>query len=214
MCKLEPLNGQRQKGESDKAVQACNDWLRIGSGRTLPKLLEKYTNSSQESPPTSSLGTLKQWSLKFNWLDRAAEFDATWEERKNAEREAVLNHGLALEYERVSKLYRLQEFLETQLFERGEDGDYHNVWLPDVKQIGSGEYAERVDLERFNASLLREYRETLNDIAQEVGGRTRKQELTGKDGSELTIKIIRDGDDFADTDQTQNPPSKAETDSE
>jgi len=185
MCKIEPLNGQRQKSETDKAVQACNDWLRLGSGRSLPKLYGKYTNSNQNQPPTSSFATLKDWSSRFKWAERASEFDLEWEQRKTEERQAVLDYGLALDYERVNKLKRLSEFLEGQLFERGEDGEYHNVWLPDVKQIGSGAYAERVDIERFNSSLVSEYRNVLDDIAKEVGGRVKKQELTGKGGGPI-----------------------------
>jgi hypothetical protein len=185
VCEITPLSGQLQKGETDKSVQACNDWLRLGVGRSLPKLLENYANSNQKSPPTSSLGTLKQWSLKFKWTERATKFDAEWEERKNAERQAELDYGLALDYERVNKLKRLADFLEGQLFEVGENGDYHNVWLPDVKQIGSGEYAERVDIERFNSSLVSEYRSVLDDIAKEVGGRVKKQEHSGPGGKPI-----------------------------
>ncbi len=182
MCKIEPLSGQRQKGETDKSVQSCNDWLRLGNGRSLPKLLEKYSIMQQATVPTASYDTLMQWSSKFKWANRASQFDAEWEARKTAERQAELDYGLALDYERVQRLKRLAGFLEAQLFERGENGDYHNIWLPDVKQIGSGEFAERVDIERFNSALVSEYRSTLDDIAKEVGGRVRKQEVTGADG--------------------------------
>lgn len=48
------------------------------------------------------------------------------------------------------------------------------VWLPDVKSIGSGEFAERVDLIRYNAALSEQFRASLDDIAKEVGGRVKK----------------------------------------
>lgn len=193
---LELLAGVRRNKESDKAVQACNDWLRLGSGRTLPKLLEKY--SLIQDNPTNSYDTLAAWSSRYNWSERASEYDAQWEERKNAEREASLNYGLALDYERVERLKRLADFLEGQIYEQGEAGIYHNVWLPDVKQIGRGDDAERVDIERFNGSLISEYRSVLDDLAKEVGGRIKKSELSGKDGKDLfeglIINIGHDGD--------------------
>lgn len=184
---LQPLKGQRQKGESDSAVIACCDWLRLGTGRTLPELLRKYSESYQDLPPTQSLATLKDWSSKFAWAERAIEFDTDYEAIKNAERQAVMDYGTALDYERVRKLKRLAAFLEKQIYEMSEPDDngistYLNVWARDVKQIGAGEYAERVDIERFNGALISEYRATLDDLAKEVGGRKQRTELANADG--------------------------------
>lgn len=187
---VEPLIGQRQKSESDKAITAFNDWLRLGSGRTLSQLLQKYTDAPQNSP-TQSLDTLKAWSKSFDWAMRASEFDASWEARKNAEREQVLGYGLAHTYERVRKLYRLADLLESQIYERGEFGVLHNLWLPDVKAIGSGEYAERVDIERFNSPILEQYRKVLEDIAKEVGGRVQKQEINFNISIELVARTVQ-----------------------
>lgn len=193
---LELLSGQRQSGESDNAVVACNDWLRMGTGRTLGKLLSKYNDMRQKSAPTQSLNTLQQWSFKFDWQARATEFDAGWEARKNAEREAVMNYGLALDFERVTELYRLADFLRAQIYEKGAPDPvtgyqpFHNVWIPDVKSIGGGEFAERVDIERFNSALLAEYRATLDDIAKEVGGRVKKSDVTSG-GKAIPILVTK-----------------------
>lgn len=197
---LQLLKGQRQKGESDSAVIACNDWLRLGTGRTLPELIEKYNEIQRESAPTTSINTLQQWSSKFQWAERATDFDADYEAIKNAERQAVMNYGLALDYERVRKLKRLVDFLERQIYEKGLGDDYHNVWLPDVKQIGAGEFAERVDIERFNSALISEYRAALDDLAKEVGGRKQRTEIanaTDADGKALPF-IIKTGMDLND----------------
>lgn len=126
--------------------------------------------------------------MQFGWAERATAFDATWEARKNAERQAVMDYGLALDYERVRRLLRLADFLEAQLYEQGEAGEFHNVWLPDVKAIGSGEFAERVDIERFNGSLLAEYRAVLDDIAKETGGRIKKTDITS--GGEIIKPVV------------------------
>lgn len=198
MTGLQPLKGQRQKGESDNAVIACNDWLRLGTGRTLPELAQKYGDMQSSATPTQSVSTLETWSSKFQWAERATEFDADYEAIKNAERQAVMDYGLALDYERVRKLKRLVDFLERQIYEKGTSVDiegneisvYHNVWLPDVKQIGAGEFAERVDIERFNSALIAEYRAALDDLAKEVGGRKQRTEHTGADGSAIEFKLV------------------------
>lgn len=171
MKKLKLLAGERQKGESSAATVACNDWLRMGPGRTLVGLLKRYTNLNENSPPTRSEGTLKQWSSRFDWSGRAVLFDSRWEAFKNEQRARVFNTELALDFERVTTLNELSSFLLSQLYEKGEDGSYHNLWLPDVKIVGYGDMAEAVDIERFNAPLLAQIRGVLDDIAKEVGGR-------------------------------------------
>lgn len=42
--KLEPIVGRARAGESSKAIVACNDWLRIGPGRSLSGLLDFYAS--------------------------------------------------------------------------------------------------------------------------------------------------------------------------
>jgi hypothetical protein len=64
-----------------------------------------------------------------------------------------------------------------------------------VKQIGGGQYAERVDIERFNAPLISEYRGILDDIARETGGRRSQSavELTGPGGGPVqTVEVTPD----------------------
>ena len=55
--------------------------------------------------------------------------------------------------------------------------DPSKVWVPDVKAIGSGPLAERVDLVQFNAALFHEIRATFDDIAKELGERVKKAEM-------------------------------------
>lgn len=186
MTDLQPLVGERSKGETDTAIAACNDWLRLGPGRSIPALLAMYQDKVKIirnfAPPSTSPKTLGAWSSKFKWPDRAAVFDVQWDAIQNEERARELNMGLALDYERVRRLKQLADFLEGQLYERTTDGKFPNIWNPDVKSVGAGEDMEIVEIERFNAALIREYRETLNDLAKEVGGRIQKQEVSGKGG--------------------------------
>lgn len=213
---LEPLTGQRQPGESDNAVIACNDYLRMGPVRSLAKLLDRYQTVT-DSAPTKRLPTLKDWSRNFNWQDRASTYDATWEARKTAERNAEFNAGISLDFERVRKLKRLADFLEAQIFEVIEQEmivgglEYNlntgklsppetqtvrrhpNVWVRDVKGVGKGEDFEKIEIERFNPAIFSEYRAVLDDLAKEVGGRIRKSEVSTKDWQDRAVEDIRNG---------------------
>lgn len=186
---LSLLVGERQSGESDKAVIACNDYLRLGAGRTFGALVQNYNAVKKSLAPTQSLGTLAVWSSGFQWARRAAEYDAQYEIQKTADYERVMSEGLARASERVLKLMELAALLESQIYEQGEGGELHNLWVPDVKQIGRGDFAERVDIERFNPSLISEYRAVLDDIAKEVGGRIKNMDIKS-DGKQLTAPAI------------------------
>ena len=184
------VDGQQNK-ESSKAIQACNDYLRMGAGRSLAKLQQIYVNTSSESkPPTSSLRWMQEWSRTYNWVKRSEEWDAQEEQRKTEAYNLAMKNGLALDYERVNSLKRLALFLESQVYEIGATGKYHNVWLPDSKSIGFGEYAEIVDIERFNAGLIQQFRGALEDLAKETGGRIVKQEIGGTGGGPLQFVQI------------------------
>jgi hypothetical protein len=191
-----PLTGERQGGESDNAVIACNDWLRLGPGRSIPALLAYYQDRTEIiknfQPPSTSAKTLGSWSSRYDWPERAAIFDVAWDQTKTEERAAELNFGLALDYERIRKLKRLADFLEAQIYTRSNDGTFPNVWCPDVKVVGKGDAAEVIDIERFNSSIFLQYRGVLDDLAKEVGGRVAKSEISGANGGplETVVRVV------------------------
>ena len=164
------LAGERARGESARAVQACNDWLRLGPGRSLPRLAAEYAKMPANAP-TRSLITLKAWSKRHGWARRAEEYDAALEAEKTRYAEGVMRSGLGLAHERVLRLKRLAETLEKLIYEQDDEGRLRGLWLRDAKVIGAGEDAERVDVERFNAALVEQFRAVLDDLARETGGR-------------------------------------------
>jgi len=180
VSKVKLLVGEVRRNESSKAIQACNDYLRMGAGRSIAKLHQAYIDSSHKNaPPTTSIRWMGEWSRKYNWVDRSKEWDAQSDERKTLEYNLAMKNGLALDFERVNSLKKLALFLEGQIYEQGAEGKYHNVWLPDVKSVGYGENSEIVNIERFNAGILQQYRGTLDDLAKETGGRIVKSEFSG-----------------------------------
>jgi len=69
------------------------------------------------------------------------------------------------------------------------------LWTDDVKGVGSGDVAEVIDYEVFNAAEVIQYRGVLDDIAKETGGRAIRNEHTGADGGAIVIDITHDDKD-------------------
>jgi hypothetical protein len=168
---------KRQPGESLRWYQ------RFGKFRlmTLPRSIaavyqeEKKGGNPSDVPPGSWYEAAKQWQ----WEERAATYDEHVRQIAETKHEAyiksILDQGYALMHERVRALNTLALKLEEEMAER------NNIWLPDVKAIGTGESAERVDIVHFNDALIEQYRRTLADLAAELGQRVKvtKQELSG-----------------------------------
>lgn len=181
---IDPLIGELQPKETKRAVQACNDYLRMGPGRSYEKLLNCYRNTTEVRPPVSTLKTIKKWGGLFGWVARANAYDAEVERQKNEtvehRRLEALQTGLALDYERILNLKHLAQTLGAEIWQ--EDGEFVKdaIWLPDVKQIGAGETAERIDIVRFNQAILSEFRAILDDLAKETGGRKSQHNISGE----------------------------------
>lgn len=100
---------------------------------------------------------------------------------KQSEDEALVT-GLSIKAERVKRLQMLAALMEEDLF-------YGQMWIDDIKGVGTGDIAQIVEFERFNQSEIAEYRATLDDIARELGQRITKQELTGKNGGPIEHNV-------------------------
>ena len=86
-------------------------------------------------------------------------------ELKESYENKALNTGLARKGIRVAKLQRLAQLLEDDLFRK------RLTWVEDRKGVGSGTVAEVYDFLRFNKAEVDAYRDVLDDIAKETGGR-------------------------------------------
>lgn len=169
--------------ETSRAKQAWADYVTLGPGRSLEKLAALY----QSSPKPTPLRTLKGWSSAFGWQARLIEIAnreaIAAEEREAAYRRSILEDGYALAHERVKALKDLGQKLHAELTKDGK------LWVTDVKGIGGGDSWERVDVERFNAAEVDQYRGILDDIAKETGGRKQSVEHSGS--VEIPIKVLQ-----------------------
>lgn len=195
--KIKPLVGDRIKGESWKSITACNDYLRMGVGRSLRKLrafYDKQLSEGKQIPPTKSLPTLGGWSLKFQWVERSKLYDLEMEKEKDQIVHADLKRGLSLSGYRVEELKELFEKLKEEFWFVDENGKQVNLWLPDVKKIGTGDDAKWKDIVRYNSAIINDMFRALDDLAKETGGRIRKQEMDIK-GTKIVVSLKNQDND-------------------
>lgn len=140
-------------------------------------------NARRKNISAARSGLPKSWreqAHRWNWYARANVFDEVERKRRDelyrTRADEILTSGFAQRFARIAELNRLAELLQAEIWTEDKR------WMPDVKQIGSGEDAERVDLVRFNASVIQQYRETLEDIAIEMGERVRGMKVSGSIG--------------------------------
>lgn len=95
--------------ETQRAKTAFAEYLAMGPGRSLEKLLAEYKRRSQTGGkalvPTLRLPTLAEWSKQFSWQARVAE----WEERLR--QTLVANTEDAYEEARAKALERVEKAL-------------------------------------------------------------------------------------------------------
>lgn len=99
---------------------------------------------------------------------------------ENNEEDLALKSGYAQVSVRVQKLGELAERLQTMI------ADDDKVWQKEFKMVGK----DMVETIKFNNALLKEYRDTLGDIADEMGARTKKQEPTAAETSNVPQSIL------------------------
>lgn len=185
-------------GERPKTYQARQDFYRVGPGRTLPILLDRYVERLQDSgiePPTTSLGTLQSWSARDGWQESAELYDRIIQKREDDEaaalRKQVLVQGFAYDLNRIKALNKLALKLEELLYEEDGEGILGNLWLQDVKSVGAGEFTEIHEIRRFNSSLISQLRGALDDLAKETGGRQQHIEVGTPENTVMTLMVVK-----------------------
>jgi len=194
--------------ETPKALKAWNDYLAMGAGRSLEKLLERY-QSATESAPTHRLMTLKNWSRMFGWQRRLTEI-------AEQERQAIVQQGIANKQNRVdalddihNRMLRLMEARATDLDGEIAAGDTGllvrspklvKVYKAEKQGEGEEESESLFSAKRevmtyeyaFDAALAREIREYQKQAAIEKGEWAEKREVTGADGGPIEIEDVRE----------------------
>lgn len=177
------------KRETIRAAQAFADYLAMGTGRSLEKLLDRYQIATS-LPPTRRLMTLKGWSTAFGWQARLDEII-------NQECQAVISRGIADRQNRIDALNERWAKMQKVIRDRAADftmasasGADTGLLVRTYKSAGSGlpmleEYA-------VDTGLLKEMRAHEEQAAKELGQWADKSELTGAGGGPVAIRVKAD----------------------
>jgi hypothetical protein len=151
-------------------------FLRLGTKRSVNAVFKKENNKKQQKTTAFPGPTWYEAAKEWRWQERARAYDEhqrAEEDRIIAEeREKVLRSGFALQHKRIQALNRLTNKLIAMT------NDEDKIWMPDVKSVGTGPTAERVDLLQFNAPLFTLIDKYLASIAAEMGERVKKKDVT------------------------------------
>ena len=147
------------EGETLNSWAALNDYARLGSGRSLASLLERYQTATKP-PPSNRIKTLKDWSRRFEWQERVEAFD------KQQNRRQLTKYEKWIDDERE----RRQELIEKA----------HEH----VPELIAG-----MKTEEMHPSAVAEMMITLLDQSRkETADDAQRLELTGKDGGPIEQK--------------------------
>lgn len=137
----------------------------LGPGRTVQKYTRWWKAKNGGTPGELASHNNTNWTAKarmYRWRERALAWDTYTKEMRNDQAEAILTTGLALMPERVDRLSRIADKLES--------------YILDPK------------ITRISPYVLEQYRGILDDIAKEVGQRVRENRWTGPKGGPIVIE--------------------------
>lgn len=135
------------------------------------------------------LRTLGGWKTAPEFKSRVDEYISEFRAR-------VRRRGIAIIENRVAHLQRRHDLMNRIICERGASEEMRSVpggttglIVHNVKSIGSGPDAERVDLYEVDAPLLKELREHEKQAAQELGQWADKVDHSGTVEKRVVISL-------------------------
>jgi len=138
-----------------------------------------------------SLAGLKKWKKEAKFAARVKFFVAAYSQR-------ALLHGLARQERRISVLNDLHNRLLRVVDARSEDEELQNVpggttglVTKMLKGIGKGDDFQIVEVYEVDTGILKEIRAIHEQVADELGQRRKKVELTGRDGGPVQVADAR-----------------------
>lgn len=151
--------------------------------------LDELTDESIAAKLDVGLRTLGEWKSH-------PDFKARVDLHISELRARVRRRGIAIVENRVAHLQRRHDLMNEVIVERGKSREMQGVpggatglMVHNVKAVGSGENAERIDLYEVDTALLKELREHERQAAQELGQWQDKIDHT-TGGKPFIVKIL------------------------
>lgn len=155
------------------------DWTKVKEEAALLSAMDELTDPQIAERLNIGLRTLGGWKANTEFKARVDEHIAEFRAR-------VRRRGIAIVENRIAHLQRRHDLMNQVIIDRSHDpkmeevpGGRTGLMVHNVKSVGAGENAERVDLYEVDAALLKELREHERQVAQELGQWTEKKEHSG-----------------------------------
>jgi hypothetical protein len=91
---------ERRATDTPRSYASLTAYCELGPTRSLEKLVQIWTRSGLEKPPTKWLSTLKRWSTDGSWVERSNEWDRAVAAAEDAAR-AEIRAARRIELENV-----------------------------------------------------------------------------------------------------------------
>ncbi|MFH0900540.1 MAG: hypothetical protein V2A73_07915 [Pseudomonadota bacterium] len=192
--------------ETSRAQQAWLDYLAMGGGRSLEKLLALYQSGTRVAP-TVRLRSLKSWSAAFGWQARLADV-------AGEERQAIVAQGIAARQNRVDAYGDRWARMRQVIAERGADSEMAEVpggktglLVRTFRTIGGRSDPQTVEEFAVDTGLLKELREIEKQAAEDMGQWTEKLEHSGPNGKEIVFRVTYGDPAETREDRDTSPPT-------
>lgn len=164
---------ERMPGEPLRWYERFNRLRLMPPPRSIAAVFQQEDAKKRKTAREGTSGSWYEYARRWDWDARIAAWDAHQAKEVEAaiaaERQKVLSEGYALMHERVKTLNVVAKKLVSDIA-KGK------LYRTDVRSVGTGKDAERVDVELFEEGVIRELRGCLDDIAKELGERVKRTE--------------------------------------
>jgi len=182
------LAGARLDAESAAAFRAFQIYRDLGPARSLAKAWQAYRESRGE-PVTRVPGPRARWSVKYEWVKRAAEFDAVLD---TAARAARVEQTRKLEERRVQFEFANQERLEKRVAQmdivlaKADVAPVTDVTQSKQELVKGKATETKTKIKGINFSGYASFVRQQNDTARQAITGVRKE---SKESEKLTLRV-------------------------
>jgi len=158
------------EGESSAANAALIAYARMGYGRGLKPLREKF--SAMEDPPTKSYATIVNWSSKLDWVARVERWEeierkrdeAVWRGRRDELREKEWDNFARLQEIVAEMLKDVPKFIKRKekIIEKGSPEIIDSTGI----QVRAGKTEVKVITLEMDARLMINFIKTASEIGR------------------------------------------------
>lgn len=183
------------QGDSDKNRRKIANFLWTPKRESAALLV--FADELSDEKIAENLGihrsTLSEWKLRPEFIARVSEHHAAYRLRIRTRGIAIVENRIAAVQDRWERMRRVIEERAAAPEMQNVPGGKTGLLVHDVKSVGAGASAERVDLYEVDTGLLKELRDHERQAAQELGQWQEEALPTNSVADEIKIRPLVGG---------------------